>query len=75
VKQELIARRATSRAAWRKRFLRARQEGDLPAGADPTSLARYLSTLTAGMAVEAVHGADRAEMRRVAEIALGAWPG
>jgi AcrR family transcriptional regulator len=74
VKQELIARRAAARAAWRKRFLRAKQEGDLPAGADPAALARYLSTLTAGMAVEAVHGADRAEMRSVADIALRAWP-
>lgn len=74
VKQELIARRATSRAAWRKRFQRAKQDGDLPAGADPAALARFLSALCAGMAVEAVHGADRAEMRRIADIALAAWP-
>jgi AcrR family transcriptional regulator len=73
-KQELIARRASARAMWRKRFQRAKAEGDLPAEADPAALARYLSTLAAGMAVEAVHGADRAEMRRVADIALRAWP-
>ena len=74
VKQELIARRATARAAWRKRFQRAKQEGDLSSEADPAVLARYLSMLGAGMAGEAGHGADRAEMRRVAEIALAAWP-
>ena len=74
VKQELIARRATARAAWRKRFQRAQQEGDLPKDADPAALARYLTTVAAGMAVEAVHGADRAEMLQVADIALEAWP-
>jgi AcrR family transcriptional regulator len=74
VKQELIARRAAARAAWRKRFLRAKMDGDLPADADPAALARYLSALSAGMAVEAVNGADRAELRRLVDVALRAWP-
>jgi len=74
VKQELIARRAAARAAWRKRFQQAKAEGDLPAGADPADLARYLSAIAAGMAVEAVNGATRAELHRLAEAALHAWP-
>ena len=74
VKQELIARRAAVRAAWRKRFQKAKADGDLPADADPAALARYLSALSAGMAVEAVNGADRAELRRLADVALRAWP-
>jgi AcrR family transcriptional regulator len=74
VKQELIARRATVRAAWRKRFQKAKTDGDLPADADPAALARYLSALSAGMAVEAVNGADRNELRRMADVALRAWP-
>jgi AcrR family transcriptional regulator len=74
VKQELIARRASVRAAWRKRFQKARMDGDLPADADPAALARYLSALSAGMAVEAVNGADRAELRRLVDVALRAWP-
>jgi AcrR family transcriptional regulator len=74
VKQELIARRASARAAWRKRFQRAKMDGDLPADADPAALARYLSALSAGMAVEAVNGADRAELRRLVDVALRAWP-
>jgi AcrR family transcriptional regulator len=74
VKQELITRRAASRAAWRKRFQRAQAEGDLPAGADPADLARYLSAIAAGMAVEAVNGATRAELHRLADAALRAWP-
>jgi AcrR family transcriptional regulator len=73
VKQELIARRAASRAAWRKRFQRAKAEGDLPVDADPADLARYLSAVTAGMSVEAVNGATPAELHRLAETALRFW--
>jgi len=75
VKQELIARRASMRAAWRKRFQQAQADGDLPAGADPAALARYLSAITAGMAVEAVNGASRTELRQLADAALQAWGG
>jgi AcrR family transcriptional regulator len=74
VKQELISRRATARAAWRKRFQKAKIDGDLPATANPGALARYLSAITAGMAVEAVNGADRAELRELVEAALEAFP-
>jgi AcrR family transcriptional regulator len=74
VKQELIARRAAARTAWRRRFQRAKDEGDLPATADPADLARYLSAIGAGMAVEAVNGATRAELNRLADAALRAWP-
>ncbi len=75
VKQELIGRRAAARAAWRKRFQKAKVDGDLPADADPSALARYLSAIMAGMAVEAVNGADRTELRQLAELALLAFPG
>ena len=74
VKQELIARRATARAAWRKRFQQAKTDGDLPPEVDPSDLARYLSAMGAGMAVEAVNGATRAELHALAESALRAWP-
>jgi len=74
VKQELIARRTAACTAWRQRFERAKKEGDLPAAADPAALARYLSAVTAGMAVEAVNGAGKQELGCLAEIALRAWP-
>ena len=74
VKQELIGRRAAARSAWRKRFQKAKTDGDLPAEADPGALARYVSAVTAGMAVEAVNGADRTELRQLAELALAAFP-
>ena len=49
-------------------------EGDLPAEADPRDLARYVVTVMHGMAVQAAGGASREELRRVAELALRAWP-
>ena len=58
----------------RERLTRAKREGDLPKDADPASLARYFATLIHGMAVQAVSGVSRAELRRVAATALKAWP-
>jgi AcrR family transcriptional regulator len=74
VRRELIARRLAGEAAVRQRFERARADGDLPVAADPADLARYLVTVIRGMAVEAASGASRAELLRVAELALQAWP-
>jgi AcrR family transcriptional regulator len=75
VRHELAARRAASDAAIRKRFERALADGDLPAGSRPGDLARFLVTVIRGMAVQAAGGARRADLRRVADIALRAWPG
>ena len=74
IRCELNARRAASEAAVRERFERAKAEGDLPADAEPADLARYLATVTQGMAVQAAGGASRDDLRRVAELALRAWP-
>jgi AcrR family transcriptional regulator len=74
VRQELVSRRLSSQAAVRLRFERARAEGDLPADSDPGDLARFLSAVIQGMAVQATGGASRAELRRVVELALRAWP-
>jgi AcrR family transcriptional regulator len=74
VRQELIARRVAAEVAVRRRFERARTDGDLPAAADPADLARFVVTVIHGMAVQAASGAGRKELRRVAELALRAWP-
>ena len=74
IRQELIARRAGAEAALRERFERAISDGDLPAESDPADLARYVATVYQGMAVQAAAGASRQELRRVAEMALRAWP-
>ena len=74
VRRELVARRAATEAAVRRRLERARAEGDLPADADPADLARYVMTVLRGMAVQAAGGASREELRRVVDLALRAWP-
>lgn len=74
VRKELTQRRANAEAAIRKRFEKARTEGELPKRVDPADLARLVTTLIQGMAVQAAGGATRNELRRVAEAAIQAWP-
>ena len=74
IRQELSARRSAGEAALRERFERAKSEKDLPPGANPADLARYVTTVIQGMAVQAAGGTSRDDLRRVAETALSAWP-
>src|SRR5438445_6555071 len=74
VRKDAAARRAASEAALRRRLQRAKREGDLPKNADPAELASYVMTVVRGMAVQSASGASRNQLRRVAQIALRAWP-
>jgi AcrR family transcriptional regulator len=74
VRKELISLRAAGEAALRRRLARAKPEGDLPADSKPADLARYITTVLNGMSIQAAGGATRAELRRVAKLALQAWP-
>ncbi|NGX96186.1 MAG: TetR/AcrR family transcriptional regulator [Candidatus Afipia apatlaquensis] len=74
IKQELMARRAQGEDDLRQRFERAKAEGDLPESADPTTLARYISTIAQGIAVQAVGGAKRDELKKIVEMVLMTWP-
>ena len=74
IKQELMARRAQGEDNLRQRFERAKAEGDLPESADPTTLARYISTIAQGIAVQAVGGAKRDELKKIVEMVLMTWP-
>jgi len=74
LRREMIKRRAAGEAALRERLERALAEGDLPSDADPAALAKFVFTLTHGMAVQAASGASREQLQRVAEMALQAWP-
>ncbi|WP_201293185.1 TetR/AcrR family transcriptional regulator [Arthrobacter zhaoguopingii] len=77
--QRIVDFLASSRSAGEQRFVERFQEaieaGDLSASEDPTELARYLASVTAGLAVQAAGGAGRAELMKVAERALSAFPG
>jgi len=70
---ELASHRAHTEEQLRIRFVRAKQEGDLAADADPAALARYLSAVIAGMGVLASSGANRDDLRQIALVALRAF--
>jgi len=74
VQKEAVGRRAASEVALSRRLQRAKREGDLPKNSDPAELARYVMTVLQGMAVQGANGAGRDQLRRVAQIALRAWP-
>ena len=74
VRQELAALRAAGVTAIRRRFQRAIDEGDLPARADASALARFVATVMHGMAVQAASGASRKELLRVKAMFLRTWP-
>jgi len=70
----LEGRRAEAETRFADRFAAAIDEGDLAAGEDPRELARYVTTISAGLAVQASAGATREQLRRVALRALSAFP-
>lgn len=74
VRCELASRREAMVALLRRRFEQAKSEGDVTVNAEPAALARYVVTVMNGMSVQAAGGAKVDDLRRVAEIALGAWP-
>lgn len=74
IKQELMARRSKSEDDLRLRFARAVADGDLPADADAGDLARYVSAILQGMAVQAAGGAPREQLRKLADMAMRSWP-
>jgi AcrR family transcriptional regulator len=74
VRRALIEKRTSGEKAIRERLERAVAEGDLPRGTNAADLARYLCTVTVGLSVQAASGAKRAELQRVAETAMRAWP-
>ena len=74
VRKEAAGRRAAGEVALRRRLQHAKREGDLPKNSDPGELARYVITVLQGMAVQGADGAGPAQLRRVAQVALRAWP-
>jgi AcrR family transcriptional regulator len=69
-KQVMIECRKGSEAALKMRLQLAQSKGELPPEIQPADFARYLSSIMAGLGVQAASGATRAELRRVAEIVL-----
>jgi AcrR family transcriptional regulator len=74
IRDELTMHRKALESAVRRRFKKAKLAGDLPADVDPAALAGFTTAVIHGMAVQAAGGANRKELKRVAETALRAWP-
>lgn len=73
IRRDLAARRAERERAICERFAQAKPS-ELPKGVDPDDLARYVSTVMQGMAVQAASGATGEELLGIAEVALRNWP-
>jgi AcrR family transcriptional regulator len=70
IKQAMIDWRKSGEAAIKRRLQQAQSQGEFPAEIQAADFARYLSSVMAGLGVQAANGATRTELRRVAEIAL-----
>jgi AcrR family transcriptional regulator len=74
IHDELITLRTDAQKALRRRFARAKREGDLPEDSNPDSLARFITTVYQGMTIQGVNGATRKELLDLAQTSLRAWP-
>lgn len=57
-----------------ERFRQAKRDGDLPADAEPATLACYIMTLNSGLAVQARSGVSKTQLKKVVKIAMSNWP-
>jgi AcrR family transcriptional regulator len=69
-RRHAVACRKAGETALRRRLERARDEGDL--AGDPADVARFVMTVTDGIAVQAAGGTSREELLRAADMALRA---
>jgi AcrR family transcriptional regulator len=62
--------RKQNEAAMRERFLQARKSGELSGDVSVDDYTRYLSSILAGLSIQAANGSTKAELRRTAQMAL-----
>ncbi|MGW3074231.1 MULTISPECIES: TetR/AcrR family transcriptional regulator [unclassified Kitasatospora] len=74
IQEQLREWRNGNLRTFEERLRRARQDGELPPGADPKALAGYFGAVLQGMSQQARDGATAADLARTAELALRAWP-
>jgi len=74
VPEEVARHRAGAELALRERFECSTAAEELPKGAQPAALARYLIAVANGMCVQASSGATQEDLQQVALLALAAWP-
>jgi AcrR family transcriptional regulator len=74
IRRMLVALRVKEQDALRRRFERAKSEGELANDADAADLARFVTALFQGMTVQAINGASREDLLRLSDTALRIWP-
>ncbi|HUD29156.1 MAG TPA: TetR/AcrR family transcriptional regulator [Novosphingobium sp.] len=74
IREHVVARRASSEAALAERFIRAHDEGDLPAPVDPKALASCLTTVLQGLSVKAQGCACPSELEGTVDAFMAIWP-
>jgi AcrR family transcriptional regulator len=74
IRAEVQARGKAASDALIARFERARAEGELPPSVTPEGLARLLSAISQGLAIQASAGATADELGVLVETALQCWP-
>jgi AcrR family transcriptional regulator len=62
--------RKQNEVAMRERLLRARKSGELSKEINVDDYARYLSSILAGLSIQAANGSTKAELKRTAQMAL-----
>jgi AcrR family transcriptional regulator len=62
--------RKQNQVALRERLLKARKSGELPKDVNVDDYTRYLSTIVAGLSIQAANGSAKAELKRTAQMAL-----
>jgi hypothetical protein len=62
--------RKQNETAIQERFLQARKSGELSKDINVDDYTRYLSSILAGLSVQAANGSTKAELRRTAQMAL-----
>ena len=74
IREEVLQRGRLVQQTLIARLERAIEEGDFHGPADAEAIARYLSAVLQGLAVQAGAGATRQELERVVETTLAMWP-
>lgn len=62
--------RKQNQVALRERLLQARKKGELSKSINVDDYARYLSSIIAGLSIQAANGSTKAQLRRTAHMAL-----
>jgi AcrR family transcriptional regulator len=66
----MTATRKQNQVALKERLLKARKSGELSKEINVDDYARYLSTIVAGLSIQAANGSTKTELNRTAQMAL-----